>query len=224
MSSKDGRWFIELEVRGRNGKIIVQPEGPVCLTCGLTCKSWPQELVETLVRWYADPAKKKFKKEFDQTRVYFVDFVVQKFPKEQVNIIHNNLLEVYLKLVFVTTKVFTTQWQEPKSLKVGVVNLFGLQHKPLEGVLFQKCGFPMNQIPHYGVKISAAHEYCRNLTILDASDIKRLSQGKELFQKRVDDESKKRGKSALAPAEACTFNDVKTKFDSVEEDRKKTEA
>ncbi len=89
-------------------------------------------------------------------------------------------IEVYTKLIFVTTKNFTTKWAPPKQLGVPTCELPSAYSGIVgEGVLFEVANFPKRKVPHFIVKISAHKRMEYENKIISAVDVMRAGQCKD---------------------------------------------
>jgi hypothetical protein len=140
------------------------------------------------------------------------------FPEESLARGNSQVLEVYYKLAFVLVKTFTAKWQPPASLSIPTTSLpipgTGME---MEGVVFEKHSLPPD-MSAFIVKVSAMKYIEMQRTILNASDIQRSKQCRELYDVKTQKEHAKRPKTLSEFGTCATFKDVQSKFKQAQED------
>lgn len=174
-----------------------------------------------------DKNERSFKAEFDTIKKGLTESIERAFPIETVMRVECSDLMIYTKLMFVTLRVFKAKFCPPEALNIPVVAMpgFGGSDDSMQGVLFQREGFP-KKLPHFIVRLSASRTLELQRMIINASDIRRVGQARETWDVRCQQEvtsrlvalraGQKQHSSALAP----TFSMVMDKFQADQDSKK----
>ena len=151
-----------------------------------------------------------------------METIEKAFPQDSVRVLESSDLEVYIKIIFVRLKVFIVKFCTPEAMKIPTVTLPGVggSGDKMVGVLFRTFGFP-KQIPHFIVKLKSRKAFQLDRLILDPSDIRRLSQARETWSVRCEKEVASRPKEMQLGRSAHSYDQVRSAWVALEEDRKR---
>ena len=154
-----------------------------------------------------------------------MEAIERAFPQDNVRVLESSDLEVYMKLIFVRLKVFIAKFCTPEALKVPTVKLPGVggSEDKMTGVLFRTYGFP-KQIPHFMVKLKSQKVFQLERLILASTDIRRLGQARETWTVRCQKEVSARPKEMQVGKSAHSYDQVRTAWVTLDEDRKRKQA
>lgn len=193
------------------------PDGPLCFACGTTAEVWPLLETHSIIAKYHDRGERTFKHEFETIRSRLSAVISRAFPEESVSRVRASGVELYLKLMFVPLKTFIAKWQPPASLDIKTVRLTGLDGRPLEGVLFNREGFP-REVPAYTVRLSSSKALEFERRVVNPTDIQRSGQATETYSAKLASECKKRPRAMQSLADAECATDVQTKYEKAQAD------
>lgn len=154
-----------------------------------------------------------------------IEAIERAFPQDTVRALESSDLEVYMKLIFVRLKAFIAKFCTPEAMKIPTVKLPGVggSEDKMTGVLFRTYGFP-KQIPHFIVKLKSQKIFQLERLILAPTDIRRLGQARETWSVRCQKEVSSRPKEMQAGRSAHSYDQVRSAWATLEEDRKRKQA